>query len=204
MPLADSVIGDAFQPGSADGRIKWFVDDAAGEEDEAAAPFGGRVDDLGIAAVGVHADEQVEFVGHRAVEFSVDVADAGVGRGADALAGGVVFEFVGEGLGCGVDNGRFPATLLKQVSQQPFSAANVGCPAGFKPFHQPAMQQLKAKLLHLAQFAGSWWKQRQGMWIEGGRGCRVLTISGSYLLQALKERLTILLIMFLAHWVIVT
>ena len=199
MALADGIVGNTFQPGCANWRVKWFVDDAARKENEAAALFGRRVNDLSVAAVGVHADKQIEILGHCLVEFPVDVTDASVTWCTDTLAAIDVFEFVGEGLRCGVDNGRFPPTLLEQVSQQPFAAANISRPAGFKPFHQPAVQQLKAELLHFAQFAGCRWVQSQRMRVQGRWRHRIGEIACADSLQFDKQLLAVFLVVPFTH-----
>lgn len=109
LPPAGGVGDQAGQPMLSGRRQKRLVDDAAGKEDEAAARRGGGVDDLGVAAVGVHAHEQVEVAGHVGVKRPCDAPHARGGRDAHALPVDRLV-FVGQGLGRGVDNGR--ANLL--------------------------------------------------------------------------------------------
>ncbi len=149
-PLLHRIFGQALQPMHADGWDEWFVDDAAGEEDEAAAISRRRVDNGDVAAMRMHPNKQIELLSHLAGEWFVEVMDLFGGVQTHALAGGDVFVFVGQRLVGGVDDGGLPAALLEQVGQQPFAAGDVGDAAGGKMFGQPAVQQLEAKLFHFA------------------------------------------------------
>ena len=154
MTPADGIIGDAFHPVDTQRGGKWLIDNAAGEDDKSAAVLGGGINDLDVAAVSVHAEEQVKMGGMLGFEGGGKGRNAGGGIEPDPLTCMDVFVFVGQRLGNRVDYDRLPTTLDEQITEQTFPAANICNPARLDVVDQPLVQELEAKSLHARRRAG--------------------------------------------------
>jgi len=150
----DGIIGDAFHPVDTQRGGKWLIDNAAGKDDKGAVVLGGGINDLDVAPVGVHAEEQVEASGMLRFEGGGKGRNAGGGIESDPLTCMDVFVFVGQRLGNRVDYDRLPTTLDEQITEQTFPAANICNPARLDVVDQPLVQELEAKSLHARRRAG--------------------------------------------------